>query len=129
MIQEFKNLNLSPLELGYVQNIERLQSRDSILIQEQFFKSIQKSLRKTDFKAIPKNEKLDFAIIQYQTILNLERISLEKKWTESGKDSVSTNGLSTVSNGKEWYAYFLKKWVDIEATPDEMFNFGLKEIT
>lgn len=126
--KDFQNLNLSRFELGYVQNIEHLQSKDSLLIQEQFFKSIQKSFRKIDFKVLTKGEKLDFAIIQYETILNLERIGLEKKWTESGKISVSKNGLSSVSNGKEWYAYFLKKWVDIEVTPDEMFNFGLKEI-
>lgn len=126
--EEFQKLKIPPFELGYVQNIEQIQNKDSLIVQEKYFQSIQKSLKKTDYKALLKNEKLDFEIIQYETTLNLERIGLEKKRTELCIDSVSKNGLSTVPNGKEWYAYFLKKWVDIEVSPDEMFNFGLKEI-
>ena len=126
--EDFKKLKLSPFELGYVQNIEHIQNKDSLLIQEKYFQSIQKSLKKIALKSLLKDEKLDYAIIQYETALNLERIGLEKKWTELDIDSVSKNGLSTVPYGKEWYTYFLKRWVDIDVSPDEMFNFGLKEI-
>lgn len=58
----------------------------------------------------------------------MERIALEKKWVELEVDNIPDEGLSTIPMGKEWYAYFLKKWVDKEVTPDQMFEFGLNEI-
>jgi len=44
--KDFQNLNLPVFKLGYVQNIIQTQSKDSLLIQEQFFKSIKKALKK-----------------------------------------------------------------------------------
>jgi uncharacterized protein (DUF885 family) len=124
----FKNLHLPPFELGYVQNLEHIQRKDFLRAQEQFFNVFRKSLRNIDPKDFTEYEKLDFEIMQYEIALHLERIGLEKKWLHSRVDGIPKNGLSTIPNGKEWYAYFLKKWVDVEVTPDAMFKFGLKEI-
>ena len=68
--EEFQKLKLPPFELGYVQNIEHIQNKDSLLIQEKYFQSIQKALKKIDLKALLKEEKSDYEIIQF--IFNIE---------------------------------------------------------
>lgn len=124
----YKKLNLQPLENSYIHNLKSIKSKEAILIQEHFFLGINSDLNKINAAKIPLNQKVDFNIIRYETQLNLERISLEKKWVELPTDSISAKGLSSVKNGREWYAYFLKKWVDIEAKPEKIYNFGLREI-
>ncbi|MBT4155325.1 MAG: hypothetical protein HOE56_06850 [Candidatus Marinimicrobia bacterium] len=114
--KDYKNLNLSQLQIGYVENLKSIKSIDSIIDQENLFKSLQKSLTQIDSEELSEKERLDYNLLQYETKLNLERISLLKKIITLEIDSISTNGLSTVANGKEWYAYFFKKWVDIEVT-------------
>ena len=96
--------------------MKSIKSIDSIIDQENLFKSLQKSLTQIDSEELSEKERLDYNLLQYETKLNLERISLLKKIITLEIDSISTNGLSTVANGKEWYAYFFKKWVDIEVT-------------
>jgi len=128
--KDFKKLHLVNLQMGYVQNLESIQSLDSILLQENFFKNIEKSLSEIESRNLSTKDQLDFEIVQYETALNLERVALEKEWRtlRNNGASINTNGLSKIENGKKWYAYFLKKWIDIEVTPEKMFEFGLKEI-
>lgn len=124
----FEELNLAPLQMGYVQNLELIKNQDSISMQKEFFLSMNEELRKIDPENIPKDQRLDYDIMLYETALNLERIGLEEKWKSLKVDSISNCGLQKVPNGKAWYAYYLKKWVDIESNPESMFHFGLSEI-
>ena len=124
----YKALDLTPLQIGYVQNLKAIKNKNDILKQAQFFQSIEKLIQQIDPKQLTKKEFLDYLIINYELELNLERIALEKKWKESKTDSISQKGLASIPNGKEWYAYFLKKWVDKSVTSDSMYTFGLKEI-
>jgi uncharacterized protein (DUF885 family) len=93
----------------------------------------------TVFPALPKQtsiakerlspeQQIDYEVLQYQIKLNLERIKLEKIWSAAPPSAIPTEGLSTVPNGKAWYTYFLKKWVDQSVSPEQLFQFGLKEI-
>lgn len=124
----FEELNLSTLHMGYVQNLEEIKNLDSIAMQKEFFLSMDEALQKIDPDIIPTDQRLDYEIMNYETALNLERIVLEEKWKGLALDSISNNGLQKVPHGKAWYAYYLKKWVDIKASPDTTFHFGLSEI-
>lgn len=127
-IEEYNCLNIPPLQLSYQQNIKGIKDLDSINIQNAFFVNIKERLSTIDVNNLSIKEQLDYDLIQYETDLNLERLHLEKQWKSAIADSISSRGLSTLKNGKEWYTYFLKKWVDKEATPDKIYAFGLKEI-
>lgn len=124
----YNTLNIAPLHLSYQQNLEGIKNSDSISIQKSFFINIQREVSQFNVNNFSKNEKLNYDLLNYEIQLNLERLELEEKWVKKKQNINTTDGLSTVTNGKEWYAYFLKKWVDNEATPDAMFAFGLKEI-
>ncbi|TJY37810.1 DUF885 domain-containing protein [Pontimicrobium aquaticum] len=126
--QDFKKLSIAPLAMSYIENIKSIKSNDSIQYQESFFKYTEASLKKIKPELLTKSQWLDYELIKYETRLNLERINLEKEWKDLKIDSVSTKGIYNIPNGKEWYAYFLKKWVDEEVNPDAIYQFGLKEI-
>lgn len=124
----FKALNIPELQIAYVDNLHAIKDEEAITGQEQFFLSIKKELAQINIERLSKKEQLDYKIIKYETSLNLHRIELEKRWIGLEVESISDMGLSTIPMGKEWYAYYLKKWVDQEVSPDQLYNFGLKEI-
>ncbi|WP_196893101.1 DUF885 domain-containing protein [Aureivirga marina] len=126
-VKEYKAFEFPQLALDYVQNFEGIKSEKELLKQEKFFKRVKKELKKFQPEKLNESDKIDYELISYETKLNLERISLEKKWRKKNKTSISKDGLSTIPNGKKWYTYFLKRWIDAEVTPDEIYEFGLSE--
>ncbi|WP_196888556.1 DUF885 domain-containing protein [Aureivirga sp. CE67] len=125
---EYRTFEFQRIALSYVENLERIKSDSEILKQESFFKIIKKGLKRFDSEELSKENRMDFELISYETDLNLERISLEKKWKKKNIDSISKEGLSKIPHGKKWYKYFLKRWLDSSVNPDELFQFGLLEI-
>lgn len=126
-IKGYEKLQVSDIQINYTDVLNSIQSKDKILLQEAFFKDMSEKLQNIDVSSLATYEKLDFYIMQYETRLNLIRLELEKKWNPNEKLN-SSKSIYTVKNGKEWYAYLLKRWVDIDVEPNNMFQFGLKEI-
>lgn len=124
----FKKLNLSSNQLSYVANLQAIQSKDSILQQELFFERTTKILQKINPEKLSKKNRLDFELIEYETKMNLLRITQEKKWSSLKVQDISDTGLFSLPNGKYLYTYFLKRWIGLEVTPNEMYKFGLSEI-
>lgn len=127
-VKDFKRLHIADLQIYYVDNLELIQSERNVMKQEKMFLNYKKALQNLDRESIPKNKQLDYELVLYEIHLHLERIRLEKKWITIKPKRVSTEGLQSVPMGKEWYVYFLKRWIDAEVTPDELFRFGLSEI-
>ncbi|WP_420573881.1 DUF885 domain-containing protein [Kordia sp.] len=127
-VKDFKRLHIADLQIYYVDNLELIQSKRNVAKQEKMFLAYQQALQSFDRAKLTKAQQLDYALVSYEINLHLERIQLEKKWLAIKPKRISTEGLQQVPMGKEWYAYFLKKWVDASVTPDEIFQFGLKEI-
>ncbi|WP_430408911.1 DUF885 domain-containing protein [Kordia sp.] len=127
-VKDFKRLHIADLQIYYVDNLELIQSERNISKQEKVFLKYKNSLKSIDYGSLTKSKQLDYALASYEIELHLERIALEKKWLIVKPKRISIEGLQQVPMGKEWYAYFLKKWVDAEVTPDAMFQFGLSEI-
>lgn len=127
-IKDYKKLDLPELELSFVENIKNIKNKTSVLAQEEVFKSLENTLQKIDKNQLSDRDKLDYELLLYECQLNRERIIIEKKWLNTIRDRIPTTKIFDVPNGKDWYAYFLKKWVDKEATPDQIYVLGVKEI-
>ncbi|WP_433991448.1 DUF885 family protein [Kordia algicida OT-1] len=127
-VKDFKRLHINELQISYRDNLELIQSERNIKKQEKMFLTYKKALKTFDRETLTKNQQLDYALVLYEINLHLERISLEKKWLTVKPRRIPTEGLQHVPMGKEWYVYFLKKWVDASVTPDALFQFGLSEI-
>jgi len=127
-VTQYQSLNIPGLELSYIANLENIKNADSVQLQFLFFSAVQNDLKKFDRSSLNKNEKDEYDLISYEAKLNLERIDLEKKWIAEKQNGISKNGLFTLPNGKQWYAYFLKRWIAAEVLPDEIYAFGVKEV-
>lgn len=125
-VQKYQSLNLPQRDLAYIDMLRHIKSPDSVRQQQNFFKGMQAGLADFHRATLDKNQRLDYDLIQYETTLNLQRLDLESRWTPT--DKITAGGIISIPNGKEWYAYLLKRWVDADVTPDQIYQFGLSEI-
>lgn len=127
--ENYKKLKLPLIQLSFIDNIKLIKTIDSVLVQEELFKSVEKTLLKFNKNQLSEAHLLEYELMLYECGLNKERIVLEKQWLNSNRDTkISSDRIFDMPNGKNWYAYFLKKWVDIETTPDEIYILGIREI-
>ena len=126
-VEGYTALQIPYHQANYVQNLESIRHSESIKEQELFFKTVAHQLNTVNTNNFDEYQYLDYSIITYEIALNLERISLEKQWNNTVKLD-DKKSIYTIENGQKWYAYLLKKWVDINITPDKMYQFGLTEI-
>jgi len=127
-IKGYKALDLPELPLSYVEGFKNIKSADGVQKQLNFFSGIERDLKQFDVNKLNANQKTDYRLIQYETKLNLSRVALEKQWLSSDHSALPENGIINVPHGKEWYAYLLKRWISDEVTPDQIYQFGLKEV-
>ncbi|HEY4197208.1 MAG TPA: DUF885 family protein, partial [Mucilaginibacter sp.] len=127
-VKGYNALNMPQLELSYVSGLQHIGSIENVQKQEDFFKSVKMRLSSFNPNDLTSEQKTDYRLISYETGLNLERISLEKQWLKNKPDTISNKGIITIPNGKAWYAYLLKRWVNDEVTPDQIYQFGLDEV-
>ena len=125
----YKALNMPELELSYVSGLEHIGSESSVKKQLDFFKSIAAGLANYKTAQLTPAQNIDYKLIAYETRLNLERLALEQTWIKNRPEKVSAKGIITVPNGKAWYAYLLKRWVSADVTPDQIYQFGLTEVS
>ena len=127
-IEDYESLDLRYFRIDYVDNLNLIRSRDSILTQEQIFTKWADKLKTIDVKQLNKSNQLDFELMNYEIQMHQLRISLEKEWLTIKPDTIPTTGTSDLPFGKKWYRYILKKWVDASVSPEQMFEFGKQEI-
>jgi uncharacterized protein (DUF885 family) len=127
-IAGYKVLHLADLDLSYAQNLQHIKPIANVDEQVVFFTDIRQELKTIDFHQLNVLQKQDYELMTYETGLNLERCKLERAWLSTPHHDITDSGLYKQVNGKSWYAYFLKKWVSANVTPDEIFQFGLKEV-
>ncbi len=124
---EYSALDLPDIELAYRANLENIAPISELKSQKEFFLKYQKSLKPYVKSELSRNERLTLEVLLYEINLNLERIELETQW-QSGNYSITGKKIYDEPMGKQWYKYFLKKWVDKELSPDTAYSFGLREI-
>ncbi|MEO3408087.1 DUF885 domain-containing protein [Mucilaginibacter sp. CAU 1740] len=124
----YNDLHLPQLELSYVSSLEHIGTKAEVQKQFDFFSRIKSRLSNYKLSQLTESEKVDYQLISYETGLNLERIALEQNWLKNKPTTIPTGGIITIPNGKAWYAYLLKRWTSADATPDEIYQFGLTEV-
>jgi uncharacterized protein (DUF885 family) len=127
-VSGYKSLNLPQLELSYTDQLNHIGTAAALQKQFEFFSGVRQALSKFDANKLPTGQKLDYQLIKYETDLNLTRIVLELKWIAKRSAKVPTDGIYNIPNGKEWYRYLVKRWVDDDITPDAVYKFGLSEV-
>lgn len=122
-------LDLKRLELSFHNNIKNIQSLDSLLTQEAFFQDYQTQLKKIAPANLPDHMIRDYDLLSLEVTLQLERIALEKEHLASyANRPLSAEGIYFVPNGKNWYRYFLKRWLMADVTPEQIIDFGMEQI-
>jgi len=127
-VSGYNALNLPQLELSYVSNLRHIGSAANIQKQLDFFNAINAGLAEFSSFALTAPQRTDYELIKYETGLNLQRLALEQKWVADAPGKISEGGIITVPNGKAWYAWMLKRWVNDEVTPAQVYQLGLGEI-
>jgi|GEM_PF-453087 len=121
-------MELPSLQLSYAKNIEALQTEDQLISQRDRFQAALERLDVFEISSLSKKQRLDYQLIRYESQVNLERIELGLRWYELEVGAIPEGGLRGVPMGEEWYAYFLKKWVDASATPERIYALGEAEV-
>ncbi len=124
---EYSALDIPYIQLSYRANMENIAPVNELKSQKEFFLKYQKSLKPYVKSELSRNERLTLEGLLYEVNVNLERIELETQW-QSGNYSITGKRIYDEPMGKQWYTYFLKKWVDKELSPDTAYTFGLREI-
>ena len=125
--KEYRELNIPGLELSYINNLQNISSIEDLDKQKKVFLKYKPLLQEYSNEDLSEDEQITKAVLLYECEMNLERIELEKKWL-SGNHNIQGRRIFNEGLGREWYAYFLKKWVDKNLTPEAAYKFGLKEI-
>jgi uncharacterized protein (DUF885 family) len=126
-IKQYNELGIPETGLSYKENFSNIKNKDELQKQEIFFTGFSKQVNKFDTKKLNAEQKLRFGQLTYEIAMNLERITLEKKWNEEGR-KIPDNGLHTLSNYKDWYGYYIKHFTSVNITPEEVFAMGESEV-
>lgn len=125
---QIESLQLPVFNIYYADNIRSIQPLDSVMLQARVFDQLSIQLGEFNNDTFSKEDYIDFELMQYILELQKFRIDLEKKYHEHEEDSLSLQGIYHVFNGQNWYRYLLKYWVDLSVEPEQLFEFGKKEI-
>lgn len=125
--KEYQQLNMAGLQLSYKGNINAIPTGKERNRQLNFFQKYYKALQEIEISNLQEEDQLSHAVLTYEVSLNIERLDLEEQW-KSNNFELKGDRLHDEAMGKKWYAYYLKRWVDAEITPDWAFQFGLEEI-
>jgi uncharacterized protein (DUF885 family) len=128
-VKGYSALGIPDLELSYVAGLQKIKSPAGVQKQLNFFTGIKNELKAFKKDQLSASQQTDFTLIEYETGLNLQRLALEQQWAANPPEKIPDGGIITDPNGKNWYAYLLKRWVSADVTPDQVYQFGLTEVT
>lgn len=128
-LAKYPKLDIPPLNLSYIQNLEQIQSLDSIEQQIQFFTQLDSQLKQIDPQYLEGRAKLEYGTLNFECQLHQERLTLEKTYRESEDDRpIDEKSIYFNPNGKRWYAYFIKRWLGANIHPDTLLALGEAEV-
>jgi len=123
----YKRLGIAGRPLRYVSHLSNIQQETGLTRQQQFFEQAAtqaKAIREDRLTGI---NRLYYRQWRYELGLNQERIALEKRYRASSP-VLTEEGLARQQLGREWYRYFLKEYLSLEISPEELKAFGLQEV-
>lgn len=127
-ITGYNDLSLPELAYDYHEYFQSIPSEEALKQQQHFFIKEQSLLKDYDRSSLKSKELIDYDHISYEVDFNLQRISLEQQWIGEGR-KIPSGGLHELSNYKDWYAFFVKKYTSTEITPEAVFTMGQSEVS
>jgi len=127
-IKSYRSLNIPELQLSYAENLQHIPSEYSIQKQTEFFHQVQAALSVYEKDSLNAEDQDALDLIDYETNLNLQRLTLERQWLRIKPAVIPTNNFHNIPNDSAWYIYFLQKWLGAKVNPDELYLNGLVEI-
>jgi len=125
----YDTLDIPAIGLSYQRNLKEMALLDTLNQREVFFQEYQKDLAKIDATNLPEDLLRDYELLAFEISLQLERIQLERTHQTTHKNRpISEEGIYFVPNGKAWYRYYLKRWLMADVEPEDIIEFGTKEI-
>lgn len=128
-VKGFQELHIPPLTLSYVANMEAILSKEEVLKQQVFFADIKAQLETNINRTVlNEQEQIDYDLMQYYIAIHEERIYLELQQIKKQVEYISDKGIFNTFNGKHWYTHYLKRWLNDQVTPEQLFAYGKKEV-
>jgi uncharacterized protein (DUF885 family) len=126
--QEYPRLEIPNFGFDYRENFKQIPSLDKLRQQRAFFDKYQKKLIRINPSTLSKLKQGYYHQLRYEAAFNLQRIALEEKFRQNPPDSIPENGLSTMPQAREWYAYYAQRYTSLVLTAEELYAFGMQEI-
>ena len=111
------------LDLGYRENLEALQSHAQLTTQKRHFDSLNTVYRGIDIASLSSESRILYHAAGFELSLHLERTRLGLTFNGSGR-IIPTGGLYQMDDGKEWYAYFLKRFTGMDISAQHVMETG-----
>lgn len=126
-VTEYRKLGIPGFTFSYQEYFQSIPSGESLRKQEEFFERVRNELTQFGKTGLTKAEYAQLLQLNYEVDFNLERIGLEKQWVDAGR-KIPGGGLHDLDNFESWYAYFIKKYTSLPVSPEEIMEFGKKEV-
>ena len=128
-LKDLPKLNIAAMRIAYVDNLKNIQSLDSVEQQVLFFTNLKEELDKIDPAYLDAELQRENQMLNFDCQLHLERLALEKKYLKRDNDRlIDEKGLYFNHDSKQWYAYFVKRWIGADITPEELMVIGEEEV-
>jgi uncharacterized protein (DUF885 family) len=122
-------LDMAPLSLSYRENIANLVNETDIAAQERLFNGVARELEQIDRRPLDPCQQLDLERIAFETRTNLHKLDVLAQFAALGDKAVVTDGgLYSMPLGRQWYRYFLQRWLSADVTPEQLMASGRTEL-
>jgi uncharacterized protein (DUF885 family) len=130
--QQYQDLDIPPLSASWSVNLDaERKAAGKYNDQEIFFRDMATQFGTINPKDLNTCQYINYRILSYETDLNLARLPIAKAYAKS-PSTVTPNqniqGLAHVPHGRDWYIWYLQKWLATDITPDDIMAFGEREI-
>lgn len=127
-VAEYNNRDIPALMLAYTDNLGNIPEPVQLQSQQDFFNEAKSRLLNIHVESLSAAQKIDYQVADFEIRMNLERLRLSRELAGNSPAENHSAGIYHVSNGKQWYAYYLNRWLGAELEPDAIYAFGIKQI-
>ena len=125
---DYQRLDLPPLHLAFVDNINALGDQQTLLLQRAVFEKYADKLTQFDARTLRLCERIEYAIIETEVNFGRERAELGLRYLEQGANLNRAERLADIPLGSEWYRFYLNRWNGAKLDLDEIYAFGERQL-